>query len=242
MTTLSKCALPIAALAALLAACGGGGGGGTPPPVIAPEPVPEPVTATIDVAAAWRNYVTAPHTWAMRGKGTDARAYELTIEMKPGASDKFPMTGSTGQTTAQSLRFTVDGANTVSSDGTLYFTNATMIGVATTDGACAGARGAMSPLPGATAPGASGPMFVLDGYAGCSVLGQKLGTTAYKWSVQTDGALTMFCITLEQENGEGTPIGNEVDCIEASADGTLGNRAKFTMTRPDGNAITGRNY
>lgn len=240
MTTLASCALPLVAmvtLAALLAACGGGGGG-APPPVIAPGPV----VSSIDVAAAWRNYVGAPHSWTMRGKGTDARAYELTVAMKPGASAAFPLTGSTGQTIAQSLRFAIDGANSVSSDGTLYFTGDTMIGVATTDGACAGARGAMSALPGARTAGANGPMFILEGYAGCSVMGRKLGTTTFTWSVEADGALTMFCIKSHQQNGDGVHIGTEVDCMEASTNGTLGSKAKFTITRPDGNSMTGRNY
>jgi hypothetical protein len=52
----------------------------------------------------------------------------------------------------------------------------------------------------------------------------------------------MFCITSEQKNGEGTDIGTEVDCIEAGASGQLGAKAKFTITRPDGNSISGKNY
>jgi hypothetical protein len=240
MSNLSRCALPIAALA-LLAACGGGGGGDSAaplPPVISPAPV----TASVDVAGAWHDYVTAPHSWTMRGQGTDKRAFDLTVVMKPGASATFPMTGSTGQTIAQSLRFTIDGANTVSSDGTLYFTNQTMIGVATTDGACAGARGAMPVLPSAASVGESGAMFVLEGYAGCTISGQKLGTTKFLWSIEKDAALTMFCITSQQQDANGASIGTEVDCMEANPNGTLGSKAKFTITRPDGNSITGRNY
>jgi hypothetical protein len=236
MSTLSRCALPIVALA-LLAACGGGGAAPSPPVIST-----TPVTASVDVAGAWRNYVTAPHSWTMRGQGTDKRAFDLTVVMKPGASAPFPMTGSTGQTIAQSLRFGIEGANTVSSDGTLFFTNDTMIGIATTDGACAGARGAMPVLPAAAAVGGSGPLFVLEGYAGCTISGQKLGTTTFKWSIEKDAALTMFCITSQQQGADGASIGTEVDCMEASADGTLGSKAKFTITRPDGNSITGRNY
>jgi hypothetical protein len=236
MSTFARCALPIVTLA-MLAACGGGGGA-SPPPVVSPTPT----VASTNVAAAWRNYVTAPHSWTMRGQGTDKRAYDMTVDMKPGPSAKFPMTGSTGQTIAQTLRFAIDGANTVSSDGTLFFTNETMIGVATTDGACAGARGAMAVLPSAGSVGESGAMFVLEGYAGCTISGQKLGTTTFKWSVEKDAELTMFCITSQQQDASGANIGTEVDCMEASADGTLGSKAKFTITRPDGNSITGRNY
>lgn len=243
MTTLARLTLPIATCAALLAACGGGGGGGsvdgggTIPPVIAPDPA----VATINVGAAWRDYVTAAHTWKMAGKGADGRAYELAVEMKPGASAPFPMTGSPGQTIDQSVRFTINGATNVTL-GTLHFTNDTLIGVATSDGACAAARGAMSALPAAAIVGEQGPLFVLEGYAGCKITGQKLGTTTFKWSVEADGALNMFCITSQQQNAEGANIGTEVDCIEASANGTLGDKAKFTITRPDGQSITGRNY
>lgn len=245
MTTLAKWTLPIVTFAALLTACGGGGGGGvttaagggTIPPVISPGPV----VATIDVAAAWRDYVTTAHTWKMAGKGADGHAYELTVDMKPGPSGAFRMTGSTGQTIDQSVRFTIDGATDVT-NGTLFFTNDTFIGVASTDGACAPARGAMSALPTAGAAGQQGPMFVLEGYAGCKITGQKLGTTTFTWSVEADGPLNMFCITSKQQNAEGADIGTEVDCIEASASGALGGKAKFTITRPSGDSITGRNY
>jgi hypothetical protein len=250
MTNMARRVLPIAIIGALLSACGGGGS--SPPPVIAPvptptptptpTPVPPPVTTSVNVAAAWHDYVTAPHSWNMRGQGTDKRAYSLTVEMKPGPTAAFPMTGSVGQTIAQSLRFAIDGANTVSSDGTLYFTNTTMIGVATTDGACTGARAAMIALPSSAAAGESGAMFTLDGYAGCRVTGQQLGSTVFSWSVEKDGDLNMFCITSKQQDGTGAAIGTEVDCIEASAAGTLGGKAKFTITRPDGNSISGRNY
>jgi hypothetical protein len=52
----------------------------------------------------------------------------------------------------------------------------------------------------------------------------------------------MFCITSKQQDSTGAAIGTEVDCMEANANGTLGAKAKFTITRPDGNSISGRNY
>jgi hypothetical protein len=240
MTTPARLVSLCITFVCMLSGCGGGGGGGSSNPL--PQTLPVPVTPRVDVAAAWSNYVSAPHSWTMRGQGSDARAHEMTVEMKPGTSAPFPMTGSSGQTIVQSLRFAIDGANTVSTNGTLYFTPVTMIGVATDDGACLVARSAMAALPGASTVGASGAMFVLEGYAGCKISGQKLGTTTYKWSVQAEGSLTLFCITSEQKNGDGIDIGTEVDCIEASANGTLGAKAKFTITRPDGNSISGKNY
>jgi hypothetical protein len=243
MTTLTKWTLPITALCALLAACGGGGGGTTSSGGAATPPVvtPGPVVATVDAAAAWHDYVSAAHTWKMAGKGTDGRAYELAVDMKPGGSVPFPMTGSTGQTIEQAVRFTIDGA-TSGNTGTLYFTNDTFIGIASSDGACAPARGAMAPLPAAATVGQQGPLFVLEGYAGCKISGQKLGTTTYTWAIEADGAMNMFCITSQQQNAEGANIGNEVDCVEVSAGGTLGAKARFTLTKPDGQSISGRNY
>jgi hypothetical protein len=234
MSTLARWTAPV--IIFLLAACGGGGG------VAPPVNLQAPVAPAVNVAAAWSNYVGAPHSWTMRGKGSDARTHEMTVEMKPGASAAFPMTKSTGQTIAQSIRFAIDGVNTVSTDGTLFFTPQTMIGVATRDGACLAARSAMAALPSASTAGASGPMFVLEGYAGCTISGQKLGTTTYKWSVEAEGSLTFFCITSQQQNADAANIGTEADCIEADASGTLGAKAKFTITRPDGNIISGKNY
>lgn len=238
MTNLARYALPIVTLAALLAACGGGGSGIQPPPVVAPAPT----VAGVNVAAAWRDYVSVAHTWTMRGKTTDARAFELSVVMKPGASGTFALTGASGQTIDQSIRFAMDGANTVTSDGTLFVNGGAMIGVSTTNGACFGVRGAMPALPTSGAVGAYGTMFVLDGYAGCTSSGQKLGSTTYTWSIENDGALTMFCITSRQEDGNAAYIGTEVDCVEANPDGTLGTKAKFTITQPNGNSITGRNF
>lgn len=242
MSTLTKGALPIITFVLMLSGCGGGGAG--PAPLSSPTPVnsPVPTVTSIDVAAAWSNYVGKPHSWTMRGQGSDTRAHEMTVEMKPGNSAAFPMTGSTGQTAVQSIRFAVDGANSVSTVGTLYFTPQTVIGMATDDSACEPARSAMSALPGASSVGTSGPMFVLEGYAGCTIAGQKLGTTTYKWSVEADADLTMFCITSRQQDGEGVYIGTETDCMEAAPNGTLGNRAKFIITRPDGSGISGKNY
>ncbi|WP_426176125.1 hypothetical protein [Massilia sp. TWR1-2-2] len=239
MTHLARWTLPIAACAALLAACGGGGGGGgaSPPPVVSPGPV----VATVNVAAAWRDYLTVAHSWKMAGKGSDGRAYELAVDMKPGPTATFAMTGSSGQTVDQSVRFTINGATNVT-NGALYFTNDTFIGEASTDGSCAPARGAIAALPAAASVGQQGDLFVLDGYAGCKVTGQRLGSTAFSWSVEEDAGVTLFCITSKQTNAEGANIGGEVDCIEASAGGTLGNRAKFTISRADGQSLGGRNY
>jgi len=239
MNYLLKHALPIVTLSALLAACGGGGGSAEPPPVIAPGPI---VTGGVDVGAAWRDYLNAAHTWTMRGQTSDARPFELSVIMKPGANRSFALTGASAQTTDQSIRFTIAGANTVSSDGTLFFNGATIVGVSTTNGACFGLRNTMAALPGASAVGSSGAMFMLDGNAGCSAGGQKLGTTTYSWSVEKDGALTMFCLATRQENASTAFIGSDAYCFEASPGGTLGARAKFTITRPDGSTTTGRNF
>jgi hypothetical protein len=238
MNTLSRVTLPFVTLAALLSACGGGGGGAEAPPVIAPGPV---VTGGVDVAAAWRDYLSVAHTWTMSGKTSDARAFDLSVVMKPGANRSFALTGATGQTIDQSIRLTIAGATTVS-DGTLFFNGAAMVGLSTTNGACFGLRGAMPVLPGASAVGSSGAMFVLDGNAGCSTGGQKLGTTTYNWSVEKDGALTMFCLTALQVDAKAGSIGSDVYCFEAGTGGTLGAKAKFTITRPDGTTLSGRNF
>jgi hypothetical protein len=238
MKNVARYALPVVTLAALLAACGGGGGDSMPP-VIAPGPV---VTGGVDIAAAWRDYLSVPHTWTMRGQTSDARLFELSVVMNPGAKRSFTLTGASGQTIDQSIRFTIAGANTVSSDGTLYFNGAAMLGVSTTNGACFGLRGTMPSLPGASAVGSNGALFVLDGIAGCSSGGQKLGTTTYNWSVENDGGLTMFCLTTRQENASAAFIGSDAYCFEATPSGTLGAKARFTITRPDGTTTTGKNF
>ncbi|MDL2358564.1 MAG: hypothetical protein QFF03_25240 [Pseudomonadota bacterium] len=242
MTKLARWVLPGVALALLLAACGGGSGGGgggiESPPVIPPAPAP----ISVNVAAAWHDYISAPHSWSMPGKGADAHAYELSVAMQPGASARFPLTGASGKTSAQSLRFSTDGVTTASSDGTLYLNGDTLLGVATSNGACSAPRAAMAALPASSRVGTTGAMFVLNGYDGCTSAGQHLGATTFSWSIESDAALTMFCLVSRSEDASGAYSGTEVDCIEALVTGTLGTRAKFTLNRPDGASITGKNY
>lgn len=241
MTKLARWALPGVALALLLGSCGGGGGGSSgiqSPPVIPPAPQP----ASVNVAAAWHDYISMPHSWSMPGKGADAHAFELSVAMQPGATASFPLTGASGRTSAQSLRFSTDGVTTASSDGTLYLNGDALLGVSTSNGACSAPRATMAALPTSSQVGTTGAMFVLDGYDGCTNSGQHLGATTFSWSIESDAALTMFCLVSRSEDGSGAYIGTEVDCIETLATGTLGARAKFTITRPDGNSISGKNY
>ena len=235
MTKLLSSGMLYLILICTLAACGGGGG--SSPPVISPEPT---VTG-VDIGAAWRNYLNAPHNWVMPGTGSDGRSYQLTIDMKPGAARAFALTGGTASTIDQSLKLTVTGGATVNSSGTLFFnTDGGIVGVYD-DGACAAPRAA-TPLPGASAVGAKGDMFMLDGYASCTKGTPITGSTTFTWSVQSDAGMTMFCITSQEANNSGTVVGTEVDCIEAAANGNLGSKAKFTISRPDGTSINGKNY
>lgn len=237
MTKLLSSGMLYLILICTLAACGGGGGSGSPPPVV----LPVPTQPSVDVGAAWRNYLNAPHNWVMPGTGNDGRAYQLTIDMKPGAARAFALTGGTASTIDQSLKLTVTGGATADSSGTLFFnTDGSIIGIYDA-GACAAARDAAA-LPGASAVGANGPMFVLDGYASCTKASPITGTTTYSWSVQSDAGMTMFCITSKEANSSGTAVGTEVDCIETATNGNLGSKAKFAISRPDGTSINGKNY
>lgn len=236
MSKLLSSGLSFLLLICSLAACGGGGGG-SPPPIVAPEPT---VTG-VDIGGAWRNYLSAPHTWVIPGTGSDGRNYQLTIDMKPGAARAFALTGATASTTEQTLKLTVTGGATDDSSGTLFFnTDGGMVGVYD-GGACAAAR-ALAALPGASASGTTGALFVLDGYTGCTKASPINGATTFTWSVASDVGMNLFCITSQEANSSGTVVGTEVDCIEAAANGSLGSRAKFTISRPDGTSITGKNY
>src|SRR5689334_4991692 len=107
MTKLLSSGMLYLILICALAACGGGGS--SAPPIISPEPT---VTG-VDIGAAWRNYLNAPHNWVMPGTGSDGRAYQLSIDMKPGAARAFALTGGTASTIDQTLKLTVTGGATV---------------------------------------------------------------------------------------------------------------------------------
>jgi hypothetical protein len=244
MSKLSNCALLPTIVAVLLAGCGGGGGSpGLPGPSPAPQPapVPPPTLNSVDVAAAWHNFLTTPMSWTMPGKEATGRAFEITVETRPGPGTIFSMTGVSSQTLAETLRLSLTGANTVSSNDTLFFNNDTIVGFAVDNGGCEVPR-AIAVLPHASPVGASGAFFTVDGFAGCTLQGQKLGSTIRSWSIQVDSNILMFCMGAQEESAAGFPIGSNLHCIEASANGTLGARAKFSMSMPDGSTLNGRNF
>jgi len=219
-----------ALLAALLAGCGGGGSssgdGGFKPP-----------GDDIDARAAWENLLTTTRTWVVSGTASDGFSYTASISVAPGGALEFPVTGNTAARSIASIVLT-RGATTVDSRiAETFFDAATgfVVGLRhTIDGVgtfCSSATSAAVP-PDAAELGSSGPLFTIDELDGCLASSAKLGTATQTWSVEfeSETGITYFCTNATEQNLSGAVIATESDCIEVGADGSLGDKARVTVS------------
>jgi hypothetical protein len=101
---------------------------------------------------------------------------------------------------------------------------------------------AFGPPSGSTVIGDWGELGASEDYNTCSPQASSDGTTRNYWSLQTEAGITLFCVTSQSKDASGQSLGDEEDCIEASADGTLERRARITINVPNVPTITSRNY
>lgn len=239
-------ALSCSAMAVLLSACGGNddhnhdNGGIQSPPVLPPAST----GVTVDVAAAWRQYLSTPRRWDISGS-QNGNAFTLSLVLTPSGQITFPATGQVAQTTTESLRLNFAGVATANTDGTLFYTNDSLIGIVGGSGAnatCAVVRTPFSGLPGNATVGASGTIVTLDNLNGCSSTAQRVGSVTLNWSIDQDLAVTLFCLTTLRQDTSGATTGSQTACLQTSNAGELGSSARITFRRPDGSVITGKNY
>ncbi|HSV69312.1 MAG TPA: hypothetical protein VLI72_04320 [Methylibium sp.] len=211
------CGLAFATLTA--AGCGGGGGGDDPPP-----------NGPYDVAAAWQNSQTTAHGYTVSAT-TGGQTLTLAVQATPAGDSTYPRTGAAAKRVDLSASASVNGGTPVTSTAAVYYTgSANVIGYAT-DGGC-GDVTTLLPLPTNATIGASGTLYSVTTYSDCTLGGTNVvGTTAATWSLEVDSGVVLFCVgTADSESG--TLVLTTKECLEIGQNGSLGARARVTLTVP----------
>jgi hypothetical protein len=185
--------LGVAAL--LLAACGGGGGGDNLP------------LQGYAVNAALGHLFADRGSWTMSGAEPNGQSFGLTLAFSPVASLQFPVTGVMAERNQETLTFVSGGVpDTVTL--TLYLDSSTrsIVGI-NADGMCSAST--LNTAPPSANVGASGPMFTASDLGGCASNSIALGTTASRWSLETDTGTVLLCWNLASQDLAGKLIGTE---------------------------------
>jgi hypothetical protein len=224
MSKRSNGLLSIAA-ALLVTACGGGGDSQPAGPYA--------------VNAALNHLLVTGGSWTMSGSAS-GQPFTLTMAFAPGPAGLFPVNGVFAAQSVQTITAVAAGQSS-SGTQTIYFDAGThaFLGFQA-DGTCSVAT-ANTALPATAAADASGPIFTETDLDGCASTSLAAGTTTSTWSVASDSGVTLMCWDLVSKDLGGTVNGMESMCIQIAADGTLGGKARFSLTA-SGVTINARNF
>ena len=230
-----KVLLAFLASCALISGCGGGGGDGG-------GPAPAPAGASsVDVSRVWVSFLSASGTWSTRGVAPDGKTYTLTLESAPGAPALFQRTGESGSTTRQSVTVSAPGTPAETFTRVLYFNASELFGIESSDGTCSIVP-VLGALPGRLPIGSSGSLSTSYDFDTCAPQPFHDGVTSNEWTLVNDAGVTLFCITSQEYDQAGSIVGREQICLEATEDGRLGTRARFTVYFSDTSALVAENF
>jgi hypothetical protein len=231
----------VALATAVLSACGGGGGdagSGPPPPAAGPT--------TIDAAAAWRNFITTNQNWIVGGVGNDNKGYVINITLTPGTAQVFPLNGTTYATTTAAVATRIGGIDIPTTSNISYFNPTTYVlaGTRNTDAnaapTCSETTASVVP-PTSAAIGSSGALQTFNDRNGCLSTSTSEGTSTTTWSVESEAGITFFCLNTTTRNLAGAVEATESDCVQSAADGTLGPKARVSLSQAGGFTLVARN-
>ena len=212
----------------LLAACGGGGGDDTPLPT------------SYAARMAWAQLLSAQRAWTLTGTGPNAQAFTITLAFAPIADAPFPVSGAAAKRMQETVTVASAGQTSAVTQ-TIYLdrTSLAFIGF-DAEGACSVAT-SNAELPLSTPAGASGPVFSLSDLDGCTSGAIAAGTTTSTWSLEVDSGVPLLCWNLTSKDLAGVQNGSTSTCVEITANGSLGSRARFALTAL-GVEIKARNF
>lgn len=221
-----------AATTLVLAACGGGGSdGGT-----------ATIATAYDVTAAQRHLLTDSASWTMIGSRPAGGTYTIIAAQSP-----LPAAVPIGGTTAyprsrQVLTLQQTGVAPVVAAQNVFFDSQSLAIIQTEadDNTCSIAT-SNSALPASAAIGASGPLYSLSDRASCAIGAAATGTTTATWSLENDAGVVLLCWNATGKDAAGAVLGSTASCVQVAADGTLGTKARLTLSA-DGLTTTARNY
>lgn len=213
----SRCRALGACLAtALLAGCGGGHD-----------------DDRFDVRAGLRNLMTQPRA--------------LTLTNTPQQAGTYPRTAQVGARSELVSRLWVSAA-TVDTVSTLNHLDSDGLAFGSTDGSdrCTDISSTpTSALPTAALRTQSGPQAVHEEYDSCSASATRLGKAASTWRLvgEDNDRWTMLCVQSVRISSVSMVVGALTEhCHEIASDGTIGARARATVTLSSGTALTMKNY
>ncbi|MEO6745393.1 MAG: hypothetical protein ABIN08_12990 [Caldimonas sp.] len=216
--------------AILLAACGGNGD---------PTPVTPPAYAA-DIAQ--RHLLTGGGSWAMSGTGPTGQAFTITMTFAPLLDAAFPISGAVASLSRQTFTLTQEGTTTDVGGPTFYFDKSTLsiVGTDNGDGTCSVATSSAA-LPSSAAAGANGSLVTRSELNFCASSAGSVGITTTRWSIETDAGIALLCWNSTVTDAIGSVIETDSRCVEIGTDGSLGRRARLTITVV-GLTIAARNF
>lgn len=227
----SRCRALGACLAtALLAGCGGGGHDDD----------------RFDVRAGLRNLMTQPRALTLTGSSGTV-SYTLTLTNTPQQAGTYARTAQVGARSELVSRLWVSAA-TVDTVSTLNHLDSDGLAFGSTDGSgrCTDISSTpTSALPTAALRTQSGPQAVHEEYDSCSASATRLGQAASSWRLvgEDNDRWTMLCVQSVRISSVSMVVGALTEhCHEIASDGTIGARARATVTLSSGTALTMKNY
>ena len=218
MKTSASITIALALLPAALAGCGGGGGAVTPYPPATP----------FAVAAANHLLLTAGGTWRMSGSASDGSGFNVEVSFTPLADGVFPLTGAPAAREQQTASGSLAGNMLSKINSVSYFNpgNDALIGDTNSgDGSC-------------------GRVTSNTALTSCSPDASPASTNTTTWSLETDRGVTLLCLnTSTVDLRTPSDSGTVSYCVETAPDGTLGDRARISISLLDGSfSLVARNY
>jgi hypothetical protein len=160
----------------------------------------------------------------------------------PGATSAFPYTGVVGARTDSSLAVKVDGVPEPQWLSYLFY-EATTFGVFgnqdVNDASCSTANAGPA-LPTAVQVGANGVLYTTIDYATCVAPSVADGMSEANWSLESDSGNVLFCVNITSRTTGGVVDSVESYCAQTAEDGTLGAKARASLTE-SGFSVTARN-
>jgi hypothetical protein len=217
-----------AAAAALLAACGGGGDAAGAP------------VGPYMVNAALQKLLATGGSWPMSGTN-NGTSFTVTIAFAPTTNGPYPVDGTASSRAVETITIASNGTSS-SGTQTIYFNPTTdaFIGLLAS-GLCSTAT-SNTALPASAVVGAAGPIFTENDLDGCATNSNVVSTSSNTWTVVADTGVPLLCWNVTQTAlTSGGTSGTESTCVEVAPNGTLGTRARFSLTSGT-TTISARNF
>ncbi len=197
----------------------GGGGGDDPAPVV-----------SYDVQKAIKNLPAVARSYTLAGTATNGSALTLTWTIAPVGVSVFPLTNAASQRVDTRIVVrTATQQELVNGGQQSHFSDAGVgLGSVRADGSCS--QGENPALPTAAAVGATGDLGGATVYATCSVSAPVVNRITGNWTLEQGTGLVYLCANTVLNDAAGAVVSRESDCVEVSPDGTVGSRARLTLT------------